>query len=136
MQFSTDEDDDEEEFEEVVGDVETTLGQGESLSRSSQSVKYKPGKHISMETKQDTHKKACVGLIYLNTSSGSNEEDNKQAAEAMVQLGGVGFYNQHGMALRFFREKLLRRDSINVLFLFYPSIYGVPRRIIGSGSKL
>lgn len=47
LQFSTDED---EEFEEVVGEVESvaaTLGQGESLSRSSQPVKYKPGKAAS-----------------------------------------------------------------------------------------
>lgn len=27
---------------------------------------------------------------------GHNEEDSKQAAEAMVQLSGVGFYNQQG----------------------------------------
>lgn len=44
LQFSTDD----EEFEEVVGElgesIAATLGQGESLSRSSQPVKYKPGK--------------------------------------------------------------------------------------------
>lgn len=43
MQFSTDED---EEFEEVVGEMESvaaTLGQGEALARSSQPVNYLPG---------------------------------------------------------------------------------------------
>lgn len=29
-------------------------------------------------------------------SGGHNEEDSKQAAEAMVQLSGVGYYNQQG----------------------------------------
>lgn len=44
MQFTTDED---EEFEEVVGEMESvaaTLGQGEALARSSQPVNYAPGK--------------------------------------------------------------------------------------------
>lgn len=44
LQFSTDED---EEFEEVVGEMESvaaTLGQGEALARSSQPVNYLPGK--------------------------------------------------------------------------------------------
>lgn len=27
---------------------------------------------------------------------GHSEDDSKQAAEAMVQLSGVGFYNQQG----------------------------------------
>lgn len=42
LQFSTDD----EEFEEVVGDIESvaaTLGQGEALSRSAQPVNYMPG---------------------------------------------------------------------------------------------
>lgn len=46
LQFSTDED---EEFEEVVGEMESvaaTLGQGEALARSSQPVNYLPGKTI------------------------------------------------------------------------------------------
>lgn len=43
LQFTTDED---EEFEEVVGEMESvaaTLGQGEALARSSQPVNYAPG---------------------------------------------------------------------------------------------
>lgn len=45
LQFTTDED---EEFEEVVGEMESvaaTLGQGEGLARSSQPVNYAPGKY-------------------------------------------------------------------------------------------
>lgn len=33
---------------------------------------------------------------------GHNEEDSKQAAEAMVQLSGVGYYNQQGERKIFF----------------------------------
>ena len=32
----------------------------------------------------------------MSIPGGHNEEDSKQAAEAMVQLSGVGFYNQQG----------------------------------------
>lgn len=42
LQFSTDD----EEFEEVVGDFETTaavLGQGEALARSAKPINYLPG---------------------------------------------------------------------------------------------
>lgn len=50
---------------------------------------------------------------------GHNEEDSKQAAEAMVQLSGVGFYNQQGtidwMSLVFFwkRERAIESNSTN-----------------------
>lgn len=57
LQFSTDED---EEFEEVVGEMESvaaTLGQGEALARSSQPVNYLPGKKfIQFIIKSDKHK--------------------------------------------------------------------------------
>lgn len=48
LQFTTDED---EEFEEVVGEMESvalTLGQGEALARSSQPVNYAPGTYCYM----------------------------------------------------------------------------------------
>lgn len=47
MQFSTDD----EEFEEVVADFDTTaavLGQGEALARSAQPINYLPGKKLDL----------------------------------------------------------------------------------------
>lgn len=102
LQFSTDED---EEFEEVVGEMESvaaTLGQGEALARSSQPVNYLPGMNLAnpFYSKQNIGMKTQI--IFTNSKNvvsfagGHSEEDSKQAAEAMVQLSGVGFYNQQG----------------------------------------
>lgn len=72
LQFSTDD----EEFEEVENSEEqvvSTLSQGES------SIKM----HLSMGDSQEAQ-----------MMQGMGEDDSQQAAEAMVQLSGIGFYNQ------------------------------------------
>lgn len=99
MQFTTDED---EEFEEVVGEMESvaaTLGQGEALARSSQPVNYAPGTYyilIGAFVRKKNSLKLFDKLFWEFCLGGHNEEDSKQAAEAMVQLSGVGFYHQQG----------------------------------------
>lgn len=78
----------------MVGENESiaaTLGQGEALARSSQPVNYAPGIFLKYLNFFGDRK-----LIIYNLLGGHNEEDSKQAAEAMVQLSGVGFYNQQG----------------------------------------
>lgn len=89
MPFSTDDD---EEFEEVVNEMESvaaTLGQGEALARSAQPVNYLPGMYFHMRWL--FHSFQLILLLEFIGSHG--EDDSKQAAEAMVQLSGVGFYN-------------------------------------------
>lgn len=95
MQFSTDD----EEFEEVVGDNESvaaTLGQGEALARSSQPVNYIPGKKIIFIHYPIQLLSFDLTLLF---TGGHSEDDSKQAAEAMVQLSGIGFYNQQDESL-------------------------------------
>ncbi|XP_037910415.1 transcription initiation factor TFIID subunit 1 isoform X2 [Hermetia illucens] len=71
LQFSTDD----EEFEEVISEndesVAATLDQGEGLSRGATS-------EVAGPSQAGPH----------------GEDDSQQAAEAMVQLSGVGFYTQ------------------------------------------
>lgn len=89
MQFSTDD----EEFEEVVADFDTTaavLGQGEALARSAQPINYLPGKRKIKIVK--------IFFTYnaFSIKGGHGEDESQQAAEAMVQLSSSGFYNQQG----------------------------------------
>ncbi|XP_055699483.1 transcription initiation factor TFIID subunit 1 isoform X1 [Phlebotomus papatasi] len=74
LQFSTDD----EEFEEVGSDndhesVVETLAQGEGLNRSGSAISGGGGG-------------SSIGV--------HGDDDSQQAAEAMVQLSGIGFYNQ------------------------------------------
>lgn len=123
LQFSTDED---EEFEEVVGEMESvaaTLGQGEALARSSQPVNYLPGKINPFEfgcifILSNIFEMSCHCLDH-SIVGGHSEDDSKQAAEAMVQLSGVGFYNQQGI---FHIKSQKCQSSINLLQFFLGQI--------------
>lgn len=71
--------------------VAVTLGQGEGLARSSQPVNYAPGNIFKIPTNHSE-----IRIEKYDFEGGHNEEDSKQAAEAMVQLSAVGFYNHQG----------------------------------------
>ncbi|KAH8381371.1 hypothetical protein KR093_003697 [Drosophila rubida] len=89
LQCSTDDDeDDEEDFQEVSEDennAASILDQGERLNASGDGLDYIDPKNIKMEVDLEQQQMA---------EEQCGEDDSQQAAEAMVQLSGLGYYAQ------------------------------------------
>ncbi|XP_032291391.1 transcription initiation factor TFIID subunit 1 isoform X5 [Drosophila virilis] len=89
LQCSTDDDeDDEEDFQEVSEDENNAahiLDQGERMHAPSDTMDYIDPKNIKTEVDIDAQQMA---------EEQCGEDDSQQAAEAMVQLSGIGYYAQ------------------------------------------
>ncbi|XP_064556532.1 transcription initiation factor TFIID subunit 1 isoform X3 [Drosophila montana] len=89
LQCSTDDDeDDEEDFQEVSEDENNAahiLDQGERMHAPSDTMDYIDPKNIKTEVDIEAQQMA---------EEQCGEDDSQQAAEAMVQLSGIGYYAQ------------------------------------------
>ncbi|XP_030565092.1 transcription initiation factor TFIID subunit 1 isoform X3 [Drosophila novamexicana] len=89
LQCSTDDDeDDEEDFQEVSEDENNAahiLDQGERMHAPNDTMDYIDPKNIKTEVDIDAQQMA---------EEQCGEDDSQQAAEAMVQLSGIGYYAQ------------------------------------------